>query len=113
MIKKRDKATRPGSKDKDKAAPKSFAERRRQRRVERNQPLEVRMTMRFRFGDEPDDTVTMMDDRAVPMVDNVFKNRDRIVRGFVTLLMKAGLAQPKVARELFPVMKLLRRKTPS
>lgn len=72
-------------------------------------PLEVRLTMRFKFGDEPDDVITMMDDRAVPMVDSVFRNRDRIVRTFVRLLVKAGMAQPRVARELFPVAKLLRR----
>lgn len=86
-----------------------FRERRRKRRVERKQPLEVRMTVRFKFGEEPDDAITMMDDRRVPMVDSVFKNRDRIVRGFVKLLVKAGLAQPKVAREIFPAVKLLRR----
>lgn len=87
-----------------------FAERRRQRRIERKQPLEVRMTMRFKFGEEADDVITMMDDRQVPMVDSVFKNRDRIVRGFVNLLLRAGLKQPKVAREIFPLVKLLRRK---
>lgn len=88
----------------------SLAERRRKRRREREQPLEVRMTMRFKFGEEADDTITMMEDRAVPMVGNVFKNRDRIVRGFVNLLLRAGLKQPKVASEIFPLVKLLRGK---
>ncbi|WP_243393675.1 hypothetical protein [Solimonas fluminis] len=88
----------------------SLAERRRKRRRERKQPLEVRMTMRFKFGDEADDVITMMDDRSIPMVDNVFKNRDKIVRGFVGLLVRAGLKQPKVAGEVFPLLKLLRNK---
>ncbi|WP_240433586.1 hypothetical protein [Solimonas sp. K1W22B-7] len=88
----------------------SLAERRRKRRRERKEPLEVRMTMRFKFGDEPDDIITMMEDRPVPMVDSVFKNRDSIVRGFVSLLLRAGLKQPKVASEIFPLVKLLRGK---
>jgi hypothetical protein len=73
-------------------------------------PLDVHLTVRFRFGEEASDQVTVMDDRRIPMVDSVFKSRDRIVRGFVALLLKTGMTQPKVARELFPVLKFLRRK---
>jgi hypothetical protein len=72
-------------------------------------PLEVRVTMRFKFGEQPDDVITMMDDRRIPMVDSVFRNRDRIIRSFVKLLVKAGMAQPRVARELLPVVRFLRR----
>ena len=89
----------------------SLAERRRKRVRERKEPLEVRMTMRFKFGEEPDDVVTMMDDVPVPMVDSVFKNRDSIVRGFVNLLLRAGLKQPKVAGEVFPLVKFLRKRS--
>lgn len=89
----------------------SLAERRRKRQRERKEPLEVRMTMRFKFGEEPDDVVTMMDDVPVPMVDSVFKNRDSIVRGFVNLLLRAGLKQPKVAGEIFPLVKFLRKRS--
>lgn len=72
------------------------------------EPLEVRLTLRYRFGEDPEDTVTMMDDRAVPMVDSVFKNRDRILRALATTLVRAGATRPKVLRELMPGLGLLR-----
>jgi hypothetical protein len=81
------------------------------RRRRRNEPLEVKLTLRYRFGDEPDDTVTVMDDRAIPMVDSVFKNRDRIVRAFAMTLVRAGITKPKVVRELVPGLRLLRKVT--
>ena len=89
------------------AAIRGFAERRRQRPKE---PLEVRVTVRFKFGNGADEVVTMMDNRSVPMVDSVFKNRDRIARQFLRLLVRAGAAQPKVARELLPLLRLLKRR---
>lgn len=76
--------------------------RRRQR-----EPLEVRLSMRVKFGDAPDEAITLMEDRRVPMVDSVFASRDRIMRGFLMLMARAGAAQPKVARELLPILKLL------
>lgn len=74
-------------------------------------PLEVRLTLSYRFGDEPDDTITIMDDRSVPMVNSVFENRDRILRGFVLSLLKAGVSQPRVVREVFPAVSLLKKLT--
>ena len=74
------------------------------------EPVDVHLTVRFNFGDEPADAITVIDDRKLPMVDSVFKSRDRIVRGFVSLLLKSGLKSPAVTRELFPIMRLLRRK---
>jgi hypothetical protein len=93
---------------KDKAKkPKGILAKARERRRLREGPLEVRMTVRFNFGDTPEDAVTVMDDRRVPMVDNVFESRDRILRGFTSLLVRASVAQPKVAKELLPILKLL------
>jgi hypothetical protein len=74
------------------------------------EPLDVSLTVRFNFGSAPDDVITVLDDRRVPMVDSVFKNRDRIVRGFVSLLLKSGFKSPAVAHEIFPVIRLLKRK---
>jgi len=48
-----------------------------------------------------------MDDRRVPMVGSVFDSRDRILRTFTVLLMRTGMAQPKVAKELIPLLRLL------
>ena len=73
------------------------------------EPLDVHLTLRMNFGETPDDAITVMDNQRVPMVGSVFHYRDRIVRSFAMLLVKTGLAQPRVARELFPLLKLLRR----
>lgn len=74
------------------------------------EPLDVNLTVRFNFGSEPDDAITVLNDVRVPMADSVFTNRDRIVRGFVTLLLKGGLKSPAVTREIFPIVRLLKRK---
>ena len=88
-----------------KKAPRILAGRRRKEQP----PLEVRLSVKFKFGDEPHDVVTVMDDRAVPMVDGVFKSRDLIIRTFATMLVRAGMAQPKVLRELVPMLRMLQR----
>ena len=85
------------------------ATKRKRRRAE---PLDVHLTLRMNFGETPTDAVTVIDNRRVPMVGSVFEYRDRIVRGFAMLLVKTGLAQPRVARELFPLFKLLRQRRP-
>lgn len=73
------------------------------------EPVNVELTVRFNFGDQPEDAVTVIDRRNIPMVDSVFKSRDAILKSFVRLLVKAGLKQPKVVRELVPLARLLRR----
>ncbi|NKF24436.1 hypothetical protein [Solimonas marina] len=83
---------------------------RRKRRRRRNEPLDVQLTVRFNFGAEPDDHVTVIDNRSVPMVGGLLANRDRIMRGFVTLLMRTAMMQPRVARELFPLLMLPARR---
>ena len=76
-------------------------------------PLDVQLTVRFKFGAEADDQVTVINNRSVPMVGSVISNRDRILKGFVNLLIRTALKQPRVARELFPLLTLpRRRKTP-
>jgi hypothetical protein len=74
------------------------------------QPVDVHLTLKMNFGEAKGDAITVIDNRRVPMVGSVFAYRDRIVRGFALLLVKTGLAQPRVARELFPLLKVLRRK---
>lgn len=73
----------------------------------RKEPLDIKLTVAFRFGDEPEDRVTVMNDRAIPLVGTVFESRDRILRGFSRLLFKAAAMQPKVASELLPIFKLV------
>lgn len=79
--------------------------KRRRTRVE-DAPLEVRLSLKVRFGEGTGETVTLMDDRRVPMVNSVFDNRDRILRAFTTLLLRASLSQPKVMREILPALRL-------
>lgn len=74
------------------------------------EPLAVDLTLVFRFGDEPNDAVTVIDNRRVPMVGSVFDSRDAVMRGFVRHMLKAGLTQPKVLGEVLPALKLLRRR---
>tara|TARA_R110000787_G_scaffold13918_28_gene43304 strand:+ start:2659 stop:2931 length:273 start_codon:yes stop_codon:yes gene_type:complete len=74
------------------------------------EPLDVELTLSFRFGDEADDKITMIDNRRIPMVGSVFEKRDLLIRNFVKLMVKAGVSQPKVVRELLPAVRLLRRK---
>ena len=80
------------------------------RSTRKKEPLDVNLTVRFNFGDEPEDAITVLNDVRVPMADSVFTNRDRIVKGFVSLLLKGGLKSPAVTREIFPIVKLLKRK---
>lgn len=65
------------------------------------EPLDVSLTVRFNFGEKDADAITVIDDRSVPMVGSVFANRNRIIRGFVRLLLKTGLSQPAVAGKIF------------
>ncbi len=74
----------------------------------RKEPLDIQMSLRFKFGPEPADVITVMDDKSVPMVGSIFEHRDRIVRGFATLLVKNSLSSPKVIRELFPAFRVMK-----
>ena len=79
------------------------------RRSRKQEPLEVNLTMRVNFGDAPGDAITVIDDKRVPMVDSVFANREKILRGMVFLMLKAGVTSTAVTREIFPVIRLLNR----
>lgn len=69
-------------------------------RRRRREPLEVILTFKMNLGDRPADAVTLIEERRVPLVGSVFDNRDRILREFLRLLMKAGARQPAVMRRL-------------
>lgn len=76
------------------------------RRTRREQePLAVELSLTVRFGDEPEESVTVMNQRKVPMVNSVFHYRDRILRQMSLLIFRAGMTQPKVVRELFPLLR--------
>lgn len=73
-------------------------------RGRKSEPLDVHLTVQLKFGQAPDDTLTMIDGRRVPMAGSLLDNRDRILRGFTRLLVKAATLQPKLARELWPLL---------
>jgi hypothetical protein len=56
--------------------------------------MEVWLTFKVNFGGEPGDAVTLMDNQRVPLAGSVFENRDRIARGLVEMLIKAGSLRP-------------------
>src|SRR3546814_15499714 len=70
----------------------SIAKPRRKRRREK-EPLDVQLTVRFNFGAEPEDHITVIDDRRVPLVGGIIANRDRVLRGFVHLLLRTAMAR--------------------
>jgi len=78
-------------------------------RAKRHEPVTVRLTVRFKFGESKNDTMTMIDDREISMVGGVLEYRDRIMRGFATLLLRAAAAKPGLTRELLPLSGLLRK----
>ena len=69
----------------------------------------MRLTFKINYGDTLAEAVTVMNDRRVPMVNSVFDNRDRIVRFLAASILRVGMAQPKVVREIFPALKVIRR----
>jgi hypothetical protein len=66
----------------------------------REPPLEVELTVVMNLGDGPQDAITLVEDRRVPLVGSVFENRDRIARGFLRLLARSPLRSPDVLRRI-------------
>lgn len=73
--------------------------------------MDVDLTLQFRFGEAPEDVVTMLDGRRLPMVNSVFDNRDRILRRFLALMVQGGLRSPAVMRELLPLRAVRKKRS--
>lgn len=65
-------------------------------------PLDVRLTMRVRFGDQTDEQVTVLKDRRLKLVGSAFQYRDRAINFLVYEVLRAGARQPKVYGGLAP-----------
>lgn len=65
-------------------------------------PLDVRLTMRVRFGQEPHEEVTVVNDRRLKLVGSAFKYRDKAINFVVYEVLRAGARQPKVYGGLAP-----------
>lgn len=73
----------------------------------KREPLDVQLSVDVIFGDEPGERVTMIDQRHVPMINDIFEIKDSLMRQFVLLMLRAGATQPKVVAEIIPAIKLL------
>lgn len=67
----------------------------------RREPLDVILTLKVNFGDNPDDSLTLVNERRVPLVGSVFDNRDRIAREFLRLITRAAARQPRLVRRIW------------
>lgn len=72
------------------------------KRGRRREPLKVELNVVVRTGEEPEDQVTIVDDRELPMVGSVFKYRDRITRFTVGMIWRVVAASPAAYREIVP-----------
>lgn len=61
-------------------------------------PLEVTLQVDVRYGVEPDDVVTIVEQRRIPLLGTLFEQRDALMRGLLRLMMKAAMATPGVLR---------------
>lgn len=74
------------------------------KRDRRREPLKVELNVVVKTGDDPEDRVTIVDDREVPMVGSVFEYRDRIMRFSVGMIWRVVATSPAVYREVVPGM---------
>lgn len=68
---------------------------RAQRTQRKAEPLQVRLTVDLRFGLAPEQKVSLLQDRPVPLAGSIFDHRDAVLRGLARLLMKASRKLPR------------------
>jgi hypothetical protein len=73
-------------------------------------PVDIRLTMRVKFGQAPEDTVVVVDNRRLKLVGSAFQYRDRAINYFVYQVLRAGSRKPRIYGRFAPaaagVMKL-------
>lgn len=74
----------------------------RSRRSRRQQPLRIELSLAVNVGDEPEDRVTILNEREIPMVDSVFRYRDRITRFGIGMVWRVVARSPAAYREIVP-----------
>lgn len=65
-------------------------------------PLEVTLQVDVRYGAAPEDVVTIVEQRRIPLLGTLFEQRDVLMRGLFKLMMKAAMATPGVLRRRRP-----------
>ena len=81
----------------------------RQRRLKEREPLDVRLSFVVRTGDDPGDTLTVLDEKEIKMVDSVFKYREKSQRFLAITLVRVAATNKKVMQEIVPALRLLNR----
>lgn len=65
-------------------------------------PVDIRLTMRVKFGTEPEDIVTVVDNRRLKLIGSAFKYRDKAISFFVYQVLRAGARKPRVYGRFAP-----------
>lgn len=68
----------------------------------RREPIKVELSVVVKTGEEPDDKVTILDHREVPMIGSIFRYRDRIMRFSVGMIWRVVAKSPAAYREIVP-----------
>jgi hypothetical protein len=82
----------------------------RKPRSKAREPLDVRLSFVVRTGDDPEDTLTVLDEKEVIMVDSVFKYRDKAQRFLALTLVRVAATNKKVMQEIVPALRLINRR---
>ncbi len=93
-----------------KKSPSSKPGTRPSRRKKPREPLDVRLSFTVRTGDEPEDTLTILDEKEIKMVDSVFSYRDKAQRFLALTLVRVAATNRKVMHEIVPALRLLNRR---
>jgi hypothetical protein len=72
------------------------------RRRRRREPLQVHLSMVVRTGPDPEDQLTLLNNRKLYMLGSVFEYRARMQRFLVAGLLRVATTSPRVYREIAP-----------
>lgn len=72
------------------------------KRGRRREPLEIELNLVVKTGDDPEDCVTILNQRTVPMIGSIFKYRDRITRFSLRMVWQVVAKSPAAYREVVP-----------
>lgn len=72
------------------------------KRGRRREPLKVELNVVVRTGEDPEDLVTIIDHREVPMIGSIFTQRDRIMRFSIGMIWRVVAKSPAAYREIVP-----------
>ena len=65
-------------------------------------PVDIRLTMRVKFGDKADDVITVVNGRHLKLIGNAFQYRDRAISFLVYQILRAGSRKPRVYGHFAP-----------